>query len=120
MAIALRWPFSDQIEMPGEKGVSIMGSLIESLVGALAEGCSGVAVRPLRGCYAAVTRFRPGLVLRLAEGRRGLYRAQPVTLPPSSSPGVISSPVIFPYTALYRSRASVSRKALSSSHVGYT
>jgi len=57
-----------------------MGSLMESLVGALAEGCSGVAVRPLRGRCAAVTRFRPGLALRLAEGRRGLYRAQPVTL----------------------------------------
>jgi len=63
------------MEMLGEKGVSIIGSLIESLVGALAEGCSGVAVRPLYGCYAAVIRFRPGLALRLAEGRRGLYRA---------------------------------------------
>ena len=46
-----------------------MGSLIESLVGALAEGCLGVAVRPLRGRYTAVIRFRPGLALRLAEGR---------------------------------------------------
>jgi len=79
MAIVLRWPFSDQIEMPGEKGVSVMGSLMESLVGALAEGCSGVAARPLRGRCAAVARFRPGLALRLAEGRRGLCRAQPAT-----------------------------------------
>jgi len=118
MAIVSRWPFSDQMEMLGEKGVSIMGSLIESLVGALAEGCLGVAVRPLYGRYTAVARFRPGLALRLAEGCRGLYRAQPVTLPPSSSPGVASSPVIFPYAALYRSRASVSRKALSGSYVG--
>jgi len=54
MAIALRWPFSDQMEMPGEKGVSIIGSLIESLVGALAEGCSGVAIRLLYGRYTAV------------------------------------------------------------------
>ena len=69
MAIALRWPFSDQIEMPGEKGVSIMGSLIESLVGALAKGCLGVAMRPLYGRYTAVIWFCPGLVLRLAEGR---------------------------------------------------
>jgi len=106
------------MEMLGEKGVSVMGSLIESLVGALAEGCLGVAVRPLYGCCAAVVRFCPSLVLRLAEGCRGLYRAQPVILPPSSSPGVVSSPVIFPYAALYRSRASVSRKALSGSHVG--
>ena len=75
MAIVSRWPFSDQIEMPGEKGVSVMGSLIELLVGVLAEGCSGVAVRPLYGRYAAVIWFRPGLALRLAEGRRGLYRA---------------------------------------------
>jgi len=57
------------MEMLGEKGVSIMGSLMESLVGALAEGCLGVAVRPLRGRYTAVIRFRPGLALRLAEGR---------------------------------------------------
>jgi len=64
--------------MLGEKGVSIIGSLIESLVGALAEGCSGVAAQPLRGRCAAVVRFRPGLALRLAEGRRGLCRAQPV------------------------------------------
>jgi len=120
MAIASRWPFSDQMEMPGEKGVSVIGSLMESLVGALAEGCLGVAARPLYGRYAAVMRFRPGLALRLAEGRRGLYRAQPVILPPSSSPGVTLSPVIFPYAALYRSRASVSRKALSGSYVGYT
>jgi len=67
------------MEMLGEKGVSVMGSLIESLVGALAEGYSGVAARPLCGRCAAVARFRPGLALRLAEGRRGLYRAQPVT-----------------------------------------
>jgi hypothetical protein len=80
MAIASRWPFSDQIEMPGEKGVSVMGSLIESLVGALAEGYSGVATRPLYSRYTAVARFRPGLALRLAEGRRGLCRAQPVIL----------------------------------------
>jgi len=78
MAIASQWPFSNQMEIPGEKGVSVIGSLMESLVGALAEGCSGVAVRPLRGCYTAVVWFCPGLALRLAEGRRGLYRAQPV------------------------------------------
>jgi hypothetical protein len=64
--------------MLGEKGASIIGSLIELLVGALAEGCLGVAVRPLRGRCAAVARFCPGLALRLAEGRRGLCRAQPV------------------------------------------
>jgi len=85
------------MEMPGEKGVSVIGSLIELLVGALAEGCSGVAVRPLRGRYAAVARFRPGLALRLAEGRRGLYRAQPVT---STKRGIAK--------ALYRARHSES------------
>jgi hypothetical protein len=57
------------MEMPGEKGVSVIGSLMESLVGALAEGYLGVAVWPLCGRYAAVARFRPGLALRLAEGR---------------------------------------------------
>ena len=55
--------------MLGEKGVSIIGSLIESLVGALAKGCLGVAMRPLYGRYTAVIWFCPGLVLRLAEGR---------------------------------------------------
>ena len=55
--------------MLGEKGVSVMGLLIELLVGALAEGCSGVAIRPLCGRCAAVIRFCPGLALRLAEGR---------------------------------------------------
>ena len=73
MAIVLRWPFSDQMEVLSEKGVSIMGSSMESLVGALARGCSGgrcaVAALPLRGS---------ALALRLAEGSRGLYRAQPV------------------------------------------
>jgi hypothetical protein len=48
---------------------------MESLVGALARGYSGgryaVAVLPLYGS---------ALALRLAEGSRGLYRAQPVTL----------------------------------------
>jgi len=68
------------MEILGEKGVSVIGSLMESLVGALAEGCSGVAVRPLCGRCTAVIRFCPGLALRLAEGRRGLCRAQPVTI----------------------------------------
>jgi len=40
MAIVLRWPFSDQIDILGEKGVSVIGLLIESLVGALARECS--------------------------------------------------------------------------------
>jgi hypothetical protein len=35
-------------------------------------------VRPLRDRGAVVARPRPGSVL--AEGRRGLYRAQPVTV----------------------------------------
>jgi len=75
--------------MPGEKGVSIIGSLMESLVGALAKGCSGVAIRPLYGRYTAVIWFRPGLALRLAEGRRGLYRAQPVIIAdPGSADGI--------------------------------
>jgi len=51
-----------------------MGSSMESLVGALARGYSGgrctVAALPLRGS---------ALALRLAEGGRGLCRAQPVT-----------------------------------------
>jgi len=66
------------MEMLGEKGVSIIGSLMESLVGALAEGYLGVAAWPLCSRCTAVVWFRPGLALRLAEGRRGLYRAQPV------------------------------------------
>ena len=117
MAIVSRQPFSDQIEILGEKGVSIIGSLMESLVGALAEGYLEVAIQPLYSRYTAVIQFRPGLALRLAEGYRGLYRAQPVILPSSSSLGVTLSPIIFPYTALYRSRASISRKALSGSYI---
>jgi hypothetical protein len=60
MAIAARWPFSDQMEVPGEKGVSIIGSLIGSLVGALAEGYSGVAVRSLYCRYIGPPQLRPG------------------------------------------------------------
>jgi len=90
MAIASRWPFSDQIEVLSKKGVSVMGSSMESLVGALARGCSGgrytVAVLPLCGS---------ALALRLAEGGRGLCRAQPVILSPSF-PGVVSPSVILP------------------------
>ncbi len=78
MAIASRWPFSDQMEMLSEKGVSVMGALMESLVGALAGGCSGgrraaaaaAVVRPLRA---------PVPVLRLAEGGRGYCRGSTVT-----------------------------------------
>ncbi len=36
MAVTTRWPFSDQMEVLSGKGVSVMGSLMESLVGALA------------------------------------------------------------------------------------
>jgi len=54
--------------------------------------------------------------LGLAEGRRGLCRAQLVTISPSS-PGGASCSVIFPWVASYRSRASVSKKVLSGSHV---
>ncbi|KAK4095709.1 hypothetical protein N658DRAFT_103740, partial [Parathielavia hyrcaniae] len=101
MVNASRWPSSVQIETLSAKGVSVMGLLM----GSLTRRCSGV---PVRGSSQG---------LGLAEGHRGLCRAQPVTIPPSS-PGVASSSVIFPWAASNRSRASVSRRALSGSHVG--
>ena len=76
--------------------------MIESLVMAPLAGRRALKGRALRG---------------LAEGRRGLCRAQPVTIPPSS-PGVASSSVIFPWAASYRSRASASKTALRGSYVG--
>ena len=61
------------MEVLSKKGVSVIGSSIELLVGALARRCSGgrytVAALPLRGS---------ALALRLAKGSRSLYRAQPV------------------------------------------
>ncbi len=53
--------------------------MIESLVMAPLAGRQALRGRALRG---------------LAKGRRGLYKAQPVTIPPSS-PSVASSSVIF-------------------------
>ena len=66
MAIASRWPFSDQMETLNGKGVSVMGLSMESLVGALAGGYSG---RSARGRCAAVARLRAG-----AEVGRGSPR----------------------------------------------
>ena len=113
MAIASRQPFSNQIEVLSKKGVSIIGSSIESLVGALARGYLG-------GRYAVATLLLCGsaLALRLAEGSRGLYRAQPVILSPSF-PGVVLPSIILLQAALYRSRAYISEKALNGSYVGY-
>ncbi len=93
-----------------------MGSLMESLVGALAGGCSGVAARPLRSRCAAVARPGPGAEVGRGSPRPLQGSARYIT--PLLLPGGASSSVIFPWAASYRSRASVSKKALSGSHVG--
>jgi len=78
------------MEVLSEKGVSVIGLSMESLVGALARGCSGgrcaVAVLPLRSS---------ALALRLAESGRGLYRAQPVILPGRNLKSVVGFVVLY-------------------------
>jgi len=77
----MRWPFSDQTEvLSGKRGKC--DGVVDGVVGGVVDpvmfrGCNAVAARSLRCHCAAPPRLR--LALRLAEGRRGLCRAQPVT-----------------------------------------